>query len=222
MTAESAKVFLASSSPQRFRLLRAMGLDFSVINPQIDETPHECETVREYVLRLAVDKSHKTFETLSVSANRNISIGADTCVTINDDKLGKPSNRNEARRMLELLSGRVHEVHCAVAVSDCSTILSAAVVSEVEFFELTEEQIEAFLVSGESENRAGAYAIQGRAGSFVRRLCGSFSSVIGMPIKETIQLLNEMGVSTPPYERAARNVNLEFPGLRNWSGNYYV
>lgn len=215
-------MFLASSSPQRFRLLRAMSLEFTVIKPQVDETPHEYESVREYVLRLAVGKSREASENLSVSVNRFITIGADTCVSINGKKLGKPSNRDEARQMLELLSGQVHQVYSAVAVTDCKTTRSNAAVSEVEFHELTDAQIEAFLASGESENRAGSYAIQGRAGLFVKRLWGSLSSVIGMPLRETVQLLNEMGVYTPPYEKAARSVKLEFPGERNWGGDYFV
>lgn len=222
MAVKSTSVFLASESPQRFRLLRAMGLSFSVVAPQIDEAPHEGETVREYVLRLAADKSRKGSENLPDDVNQSITVGADTCVTINNTKLGKPGNRAEARRMLELLSGQVHEVYSAVAVSDCSTIESATVVSEVEFFKLTDAEIEAFLVSGESENRAGAYAIQGRAGTFVKRLRGSLSSVIGMPVRETAQLLNEMGVSTPPYETMARKVSLEFPGPRNWRGEFCI
>ncbi len=222
MTLEISQVYLASSSPQRYRLLRAMNLQFDVIEPDIDETPYRHETVSDYVVRVATQKSQKASEALPAEINSHVVVGADTCVAIDNRKLGKPVDAADARRMLELLSGQVHEVHSAVAVANCRNTRTATSVSQVEFHTLTDAQISAFIASGEAENRAGAYAIQGRAGAFVKRLAGSFSAVIGMPIRETAELLQAAGVSMPPYVTLARKVEHEFPIAQDWFGNYCI
>ena len=222
MALKAPRVFLASSSPQRFRLLQAMELDFSVIFPDIDETPKTNESPSDYVLRLAVQKSAEAVQMAPQSSLESIFVGADTCVSINERKLGKPKNLAEARQMLELLSGEIHQVYSAVSVTNCRIIRCAVAVSEVEFNHLTETQIQSYLASGESENRAGAYAIQGRAVAFIKRVVGSLTSVIGMPVKETAQLLELAGVSVPSYSSIAGNVLAEFQFEHCWPDDYYI
>ena len=118
MALKAPRLFLASSSPQRYRLLQAMELDFSVISPDIDETPKNDESPSNYVLRLAVQKSTEAVQMAPQSTLERIFVGADTCVSIDEHKLGKPENMAEARQMLELLSGQIHQVYSAVSVTN--------------------------------------------------------------------------------------------------------
>ncbi len=215
-------IVLASSSPQRHRLLKSLELKFSVTDPGIDETPQVSECPSDYVLRLAMQKSNCDGSLTSTEAKQSVIIGADTCVCINEQKLGKPQNVTEAGQMLRWLSGEVHQVHSAVAVVSGPVTRCVGVISEVEFYPLTEPQIQRYLASGEFENRAGAYAIQGRAASFVKTVNGSLSSVIGMPIKEVAELLQLVGVTVPPYQTAVNNVLAEFSLSRTWSDWCYI
>ena len=216
------RLYLASGSPQRFRLLRALGLEFEVIHSPIDESAVNNEAASDYVSRLAVQKS---ITGSSLAKNRIedfVVMGADTCVVIDDVKLGKPANRADAFRMLRTLSGRVHEVYSAIAVTDKQTTHCATVVTQVEFASLTQTQIDTFLDSGEADKKAGAYGIQGKAAEFVTRLEGSWSSVIGLPIRETVSLLRDAGVLVPNYEQAAQRVKNEFAEPPVWGGQYYI
>lgn len=222
MGVDSIQIYLASSSPQRFRLLKALGLEFTVVSGEIDETPHSFESVPQYVMRLAEHKSVKSEPQLANTTGQYVIVGADTCVTIDDIKLGKPADIDEARQMLLRLSGRTHQVYSAVAVTDGETTRSVAVSTEVEFHQLTIEEIEIYLASGEAQNRAGSYAIQGLAGSFVKRLSGSLSSVIGLPVKETIQLLSDSKVTVSKYRDIAKNVEGEFQIRQSWHGDYWI
>ena len=215
-------LYLASGSPQRFRLLRALGLEFEVIHSQINESAIDNEAAAEYVSRLAVQKSIAGSSRVKNMIDDFVVVGADTCVVIDDVKLGKPSNRSDAFRMLRTLSGRVHEVYSAIAVTDRQTTHCATVVTRVEFSALTQTQIDAFLDSGEAEKRAGAYGIQGKAAEFVTRLEGSWSSVIGLPIRETVSLLRDAGVLVPNYDQAALRVKNEFTEPPVWRGQYYI
>ena len=215
-------LYLASGSPQRFRLLRALGLEFEVIHSQIDESAVDDEAAAEYVSRLAVQKSITGSSLVKNMIDDFVVVGADTCVVIDDVKLGKPSNRSDAFRMLRTLSGRMHEVYSAIAVTDKQTTHCATVVTRVEFSALTQTQIDAFLDSGEAEKRAGAYGIQGKAAEFVTRLEGSWSSVIGLPIRETVSLLRDVGVLVPNYDQAAQRVKNEYTEPPVWGGQYYI
>ncbi len=221
MNRTAPQVYLASSSPQRYRLLKALQLKFSVVNPDIDETPRADESPSDYVVRLALQKSYSGSRFIT-TAGDHVILGADTCVSINQRKLGKPQNRSDACQMLKSLSGEVHQVYSAVAVNSCRITRCVAVVSDVEFHPLDDAQIREYLASGESEGRAGAYAIQGRAASFVKNITGSLSSVIGMPIKETAELLWLAGVTVPSYEISAGNVLSEFPFERTWSDHCHI
>ncbi len=222
MTLKVPEIYLASSSPQRYRLLQALKLEFTVITPNIDETPNASEPPLEYVMRLAVAKSNKAAQELSDQRSDTVIVGADTCVVLEDQKLGKPSCRENARLMLEKLAGQVHHVYSAVAVAHGNTTRCVNTVSSVEFEQLSDSDIESYLDSGESDNRAGSYAIQGKAGAFVKRLSGSLSSVVGLPVKETAQMLQLTGVSVPPYEIVAKSVRQDFAFEHDWPGEYYV
>ena len=218
----SHRVHLASSSPQRYRLLKAIGIECAVISPNIDETPLTSEAPGDYVIRLAVQKSVKAAQLLIDQVSDDVIVAADTCVAIDQQKLGKPTSGTNASEMLKLLSGQVHQVYSAVAVL-CSRITRCvATVSDVEFRSLSDSDIEAYLASGESNNRAGAYAIQGDAGAFVKRLTGSVSGVIGMPVKETAELLSLAGIAIPSYATITESVRTEFALKHNWPGQVYI
>ena len=218
----SPRVHLASSSPQRYRLLKAIGIECTVIRPNIDETPLTSETPGDYVIRLAVQKSNKAAQLLIDEVSNDVIVAADTCVAIDQQKLGKPTSGANASDMLKLLSGQVHQVYSAVAVLCNRITRCVATVTDVEFRSLSERDIEAYLASGESNNRAGAYAIQGNAGAFVKRLTGSVSGVIGMPVKETAELLSLAGVAVPSYATLAERVRTEFTLIHNWPGQVYI
>lgn len=207
----ASALYLASSSPQRSRILKALGFNFTVIHPRIDETAATGEGVRNYVSRLAISKAMKAASLLTGDLDDGVVLGADTCVVIDDRKLGKPADRDEAFCMLKLLSGRVHEVLSAVAVKRGRKVLSLVDTTTVEFNKLTKPQLEWYLQSGEFENRAGAYAIQGLAAQFVRRLEGSRSGVIGLPAKQTLRLLGQVGLAVPDHVAVAANLEKEFP-----------
>ena len=215
-------LYLASSSPQRSRLLSILVSDFEIINPQIDEAPLANEPVEEYVLRLARRKARIGATLIVDTAFGDILVGADTCVVIKDEKLGKPTDQYEARCMLSKLSGQVHQVYSAIAIATAMRCTVASVISNVEFHKLDTAQIDSYLESGESKGRAGAYAIQGRAATFVRRLEGSWSSVIGMPIQETLSLLELAGVEVPLYSNVAPVVKSTFAKQPIWTGEYWV
>ena len=215
-------LYLASGSSQRFRLLRALGLEFEVIHSQIDESAVDNEAASEYVSRLAVQKSITGSSLVKNMIDDFVVVGADTCVVIDDVKLGKPTNRADALCMLRTLSGRMHEVYSAIAVTDKQTTHCATVLTQVEFAALTQTQIDTFLDSGEAEGRAGAYGIQGKAAEFVTRLEGSWSSVIGLPIRETVSLLRDVGVLVQNYDQAAQRVKNEFTEPPVWGGQNYI
>jgi nucleoside triphosphate pyrophosphatase len=185
------RLVLASASPRRLDLLRQLGFAPERIDPaEIDEAPESGETPRRLALRLARRKAE-------VAAPRNPAafvLAADTVVAAGRRLLGKAEEAREARGMLELLSGRAHRVLTAVAVIAPSG-RAAARLSEtrVRFKRLTEAEIEAYLASGEWEGKAGAYAIQGRAGAFVTALNGSYTGVVGLPLYETRAVLAGVG-----------------------------
>ena len=217
----SCTLFLASSSPQRSRILKALGFEFSVIHPDIDESVIEDESAYDYVVRLAIQKSQ--IGTSLLSQNREqIVLGADTCVAVDNMKLGKPLSSKEAMSMLEMLSGREHQVHSAVAVSRGSEVHALVDTTTVKFRILNQLVIDEYLRSGEYENRAGAYAIQGLAADFVEELKGSLSGVVGLPVKQTLQLLRRFGLDVPEMESAKERFEMEFPVSLSVSGNYAI
>ena len=182
---------LASGSPRRLQLLSALGLKPEVAPVDIDETPRPGEAPPGYACRLAGEKAAVA---LARHPAGRLVLAADTVVALGPEILGKPANPEEAARILQRLSGRRHEVHTAVAARRGERTALRLSTSEVVFRPLRAGEIEAYVASGEPLDKAGAYGIQGRAAIFVRRLCGSYSGVVGLPLYETAELLREFGI----------------------------
>ena len=181
------RIYLASRSPRRRELLKQLGVTFEVLlyreterrGVDVDEAPQPHERAEDYVQRLARSKAQSgaTYMTQRRLPVHPV-LGADTTVTLDGYILGKPSSEDEAIEMLRALSGRTHEVMTAVSIWRLDTVITRTSLSEVAFAPLTETQIRAYVATGESMDKAGAYAIQGRAAAFVRRLSGSYTGVM--------------------------------------------
>jgi len=183
-------LILASASPQRARLLEQLGLAFTVIPADIDETPRRGETAEMLVERLAVGKA----EALSIAYPEALIIGSDTVVALGERIYGKPPDTGEAAAMLATLSGQTHRVASGVAVC-CGGVTRARIcVSDVTMRAVGDDEIAAYGRSGEPLGKAGGYAIQGRGAVFVERLAGSYSAVMGLPLFETGALLRQAGI----------------------------
>ncbi|WP_440223321.1 Maf family protein [Dokdonella sp. MW10] len=193
-------VFLASQSPRRRELLAQIGIVFEVIEVDVPEVRGVGEPAIDYVSRVAREKAGAGL--LQVAAVPGaIVIGADTEVVLDDEVFGKPRDADEAAAMLARLSGREHEVVSVVWAVSAGREEHAVSVSRVRFMPLDAARIAAYVATGEPFGKAGAYAIQGRAGAFVSRLEGSYSGVMGLPLHETAQLLE----AWPAVEAAPRD-----------------
>ena len=193
MSDNLAQLILASASPRRYELLTQIGVRVSVQAVNIDETQKPGEATLDYVQRLAKEKARAGFEMID-NPDKLPVLGSDTIVVINDNILGKPEDRLHAKNMLQLLSGQKHTVHTSVAIVTQGKDLLATSSSEVEFKKLEEQEIDSYLTTGEADDKAGAYAIQGIAAQFIKNINGSFSGVMGLPLYETAQLLKQCGV----------------------------
>lgn len=193
MTA-SAQVILASASPRRRELLEQVGVRAIVQSVDIDESRRPGEPVKQYVQRLAMEKAERGFAIIKNSQKLPV-VGSDTIVVIDDIILGKPENRQQAKQMLQQLSGQKHTVLTSVAIvtEDKKVIDTSS--SEVLFNKLELQEIEEYVATGEPDDKAGSYAIQGLAAQFVKSLNGSFSGVMGLPLFETVQLLKQCGIN---------------------------
>jgi septum formation protein len=178
-------IILASGSPRRAELLRAAGIAFEASPPAVDESLRADESPEQYVRRLAVDKA----ETGARRHPGRVVLGADTTVVFDGEVLGKPVDGADAARMLRTLSGRTHQVITGVAVAGPAGTLEAAAFTEVAIRALTDEEIAQYIASGEPMDKAGAYAIQGRAAAFVTRVDGSYTNVVGLPVALVCRLL---------------------------------
>ena len=184
-------VCLASASPRRRELLAQIGVPFRIASSAVDESVLPGELPRNYVTRLARAKAlavRAADESLPVLA-------ADTTVVIDGVLLGKPADATEGLRMLQLLSGRTHEVLTAVALAGVSGVSESLSASQVSFRAVTAAECAAYWHSGEPRDKAGGYAIQGLAAVFVNALHGSYSGVMGLPLYETAQLLRASGIA---------------------------
>jgi septum formation protein len=177
---------LASQSPRRRELLALLGLPFRVQPAAVDETPHPGEAPDVYVARTAAEKAR--------AVSGPAVLAADTAVVLDGSILGKPVDRDDARSMLERLSGREHSVLTAVALRRGDAAWAVTVCTAVTFDRLDRTRIDAYLASDEPWDKAGAYGIQGLAGAFVRSLAGSYSNVVGLPLVETRELLLAAGL----------------------------
>jgi septum formation protein len=188
-----AQLYLASSSPRRRELLTQIGLPFHIVPASIDETPESGESAYAYVERLARGKAQAGLNFLAQRADVCV-LGADTAVVLDGRILGKPVDRDDALAMLQALSGREHEVLTAVAVADRDRCEARVVSSRVVFREVCAEEAERYWETGEPQDKAGGYAIQGLAAVFVSRVEGSYSAVVGLPLCETSALLADFSI----------------------------
>jgi len=182
-------IILASQSPRRAELLAQVGIEFRVAPADIDERIFDDERAADYVERMAISKArraHQAFNSYPV-------LGSDTAVVLDQTILGKPTDRDDAIRMLLALSRRTHEVLTGVAVVS-DQVHYRLNVSQVRFREISRREAEAYWATGEPADKAGGYAIQGLAAAFIERIEGSYSGIMGLPLFETMQILNAIGV----------------------------
>lgn len=189
-------VVLASTSPRRAELLRLAGLPFRIRTAEIDETPLQDEPPGDLAERLARGKATAPVALPSPC----LAIGADTVVVVGGSVLGKPRDRDDARRMLRLLCGRWHEVITAVAVRAIpeETLKAERVTSRVHFAPMSEDEIEWYASSGEGMDKAGAYALQGKGALFISAIEGSYTNVIGLPMEILYHMLRRYDVLPAP------------------------
>ena len=188
-TADIPKLILGSGSPRRRDLLAQIGVVADDVRPpDIDETPEKAELPRPYCVRMAREKAQAT-----VAGAEDIVLAADTTVAMGRRILGKPADAGEAAQFLNALSGRRHRVITAVAVRRGARMWQRDVVSAVKMKRLSDEEINAYLASGDWQGKAGGYGIQGLAGAFIPWISGSFTGIVGLPLAETAGLLQAAG-----------------------------
>ena len=181
------EIILASSSPRRKELLKRMGYDFTVDVSEVDET---CALIpKEAVKELASRKARA----VASRHDKGLIIASDTLVSLDDTALGKPIDKNDAYKMLRALSGRTHAVYSGVCMIDAATgrEISEVAGSFVTFRDVSDEEINKYIATGEPMDKAGAYAIQGGAGAFVEKLEGSFENVMGFPVDLVKKMLSQ-------------------------------
>jgi nucleoside triphosphate pyrophosphatase len=189
------KLILASSSPRRAEILRDAGIAFDIRATQIDEAALPGETAHALVARLAEAKARAAAEQVDPGARECTIVGADTTVELDSEILGKPRDTVHAREMLAKLSGRTHHVVTGIFLLRLpeNTTRRAVENSAVTFAPLDEKEIDAYVATGEPLGKAGAYAIQGLAGRYIRRIEGCYFNVVGLPLAKLYTLLRELG-----------------------------
>lgn len=204
MANSDQRIYLASKSPRRSELLRQVGVSFEILpsrddmqhDAEVDEMPLAHEDPIAYVLRIARAKAALGWRQIMA---HNLPcypvLAADTTVVLGGEIIGKPKNAEHARLTLQRLSGNVHQVLTAVAVAYADRIKTALSSSTVEFRALGNAEIRRYVASGEPLDKAGAYAIQGRAAVFVRAISGSYSGIVGLPLHEVSELLRNFDIT---------------------------
>ncbi|KUJ71923.1 nucleoside triphosphate pyrophosphatase [Thiomicrospira sp. WB1] len=189
--ASPVDVYLASASPRRGELLEQLGLTYETVQAPIEEVALPGESAESYVRRMAIEKALNGFQKLPGA--RIWVIGGDTLIRVEGAVLEKPKHEREARNMLRRLGGRSHEVLSAVALVHDGAVFSAVNQSRVQLREISDQECRDYWLTGEPQDKAGGYAIQGQGARFVERLDGSYSGVMGLPLFELDQLLRESG-----------------------------
>jgi septum formation protein len=193
------KIILASGSPRRAEILRNAGIPFETLAEVIDESRRRGELRADYLRRLALTKA-RAAAGMQRDPGDSLFIGADTVVVAGDEILGKPQSADDARRMLRLLSGAIHEVHTGLAVIRRPGASEAVVeeVTGVTFAPLSDEEIEAYIATNEPFDKAGAYGIQGIGGRYITHIDGCYFNVMGLPLARLWSLLREFGWKDSP------------------------
>lgn len=193
----SPSIYLASQSPRRRELLQQIGVSHQVIGADVTEIPHTNESPSDYVQRLAREKAQAGWNSvLRLKLDSKPVLGADTIVVINNEILEKPQDAEHAAVMLRKLAGADHQVMTAVAMIVEETCTVKLSVTDVVFRPLGEDEIAAYWKTGEPCDKAGGYAIQGLGAVFVQQIRGSYTGVVGLPIEQTVALLEEFAI---PY-----------------------
>ncbi len=203
MAVTDHKIYLASKSPRRRELLRQIGVEFELLmlrdggsrDGAVSEVPHKNEDPKDYVARIAREKAESGWAAvLWRKLPQRPVLAADTTVTIDGRILGKPANTSEAISMLQSLSGKTHQVLTSVAVMADDNLLQTTQCSEVSFGELSDQMLRAYCALSEPYDKAGGYGVQGYAAQFIERIAGSYSGIMGLPLFETTQLLQQAGI----------------------------
>jgi len=204
MSLADQRIYLASRSLRRRELLKQIGVPFESLllredlrrGADVDETPLPDESPGVYVLRMAREKTAMAVRQIAYRGlPQKPVLAADTTVVFEGEIIGKPDDAEHAARILRALSGREHQVLTAVAVALREQVETQISVSSVWFREIPEAEIRRYCAGGEPLDKAGAYAIQGRAGAFVTRISGSYSGIMGLPLAETVELLQKYGIT---------------------------
>ena len=181
---------VASASPRRKEILSMGGFGFRIIPSDCDETIKEKLSPEETVKVLA---ERKALSVLSENEN-SVVLGCDTVVALGDEILGKPADREDAFKMIKALSGKTHRVCTGVCIADKDKTKSFVSVAEVEFYEISDETAESYVATGECDDKAGAYGIQGLGGTLVKSIKGDYYAIVGLPYAETVRVLSEFGI----------------------------
>jgi septum formation protein len=191
----AGEIYLASRSPRRRELLDQLGVRHRLLAPDVNEAALPRESPEDYVRRLAQIKAEVAAMRVSERRLKTLPVlAADTAVVLGKRIMGKPEHPGEAVAMLEQLSGKRHRVLTAVAVVFQGKLAVALSDTQVHFRRLGRAEIESYVATGEPLDKAGAYAIQGRAAAFIKQIEGSYSGVMGLPLYETAQLLSKFGI----------------------------
>lgn len=184
-------IYLASNSPRRRELLTQIGVDFTVLSVDVDERHFENESPVDYVQRVAIAKAQAGWDSVDGCKKKPV-MGSDTSVVLTNDVLGKPTSEEHAKEMLQHLSGQCHKVLTAVAIVTEEKVWLELSTSKVTFAELTHDDINWYLSTQEGVDKAGGYAVQGLAAVFIEKIEGSYSGIMGLPLRETALLLTRI------------------------------
>jgi septum formation protein len=192
------RLFLASTSPRRRQILALLGVPFEVIAPEFEERISAHLPADQEVLEFALGKA----QCVATKHPGSIVIGSDTMIELSGEKIGKPADREDARRILRALSGKTHRIFTSVALVDSGErgIMNVETVS-VEMRRYTEEEIENYLRSGESDDKAGAYSIQGQGSDLIKSICGDYLAAVGMPLRRIALYLKSRGLAVADIEK---------------------
>ena len=192
------RLVLASTSPRRRQILALLGVPFEVIAPEFEERISAQLPADQEVLEFALGKA----QCVATKHPGSIVIGSDTMIELSGEKIGKPADREDARRILRALSGKTHRIFTSVALVDSGErgIMNVETVS-VEMRRYTEEEIENYLRSGESDDKAGAYSIQGQGSDLIKSICGDYLAAVGMPLRRIALYLKSRGLAVADIEK---------------------
>ena len=192
---ENVGLYLASTSPRRRELLRQIGVQQKALSVQVDESSHSNESPQHYVQRLSKAKAESGWRFVQENGLPSLPVlGSDTTVVLDGKILGKPANQEQCVSSLLSLSGKTHQVMTAVSIKQADRVETVLSVTDVTFFVLSEVDAIRYWSTGEPQDKAGGYGIQGYGAVFVEKISGSYSGVVGLPIEKTVELLKQFNV----------------------------